>query len=461
MYVTVHDLLLQRARHLLCLDHMLLGDDRCGLLAGHVAGHADQAPELPQAQRELPAPSGAPLGLFYDLHDRPLLEVGDLLVLGDLLSYEPYELGAVILGVVHGGAHVHLVTVAADAGTEGGVHPLDGVHVARADQYEVAGHRLGLDHGPGASLRLPGYAELALLESGQQGLLGLHPQHVDLVHEQHALGRLMDGADLQPLVGRGLQSSGLERVVLDIAQQSPGVGAGGVDERYGRPFLVGDQQLGDHVVLLALTYVSGSEEYHGRGHYSEQQDHGVPGVPVKYDRQDHHHHDDGGDHGGLLGLAGHGLLLLGGDDLLALSGRNGTNARLVGIVRVVVGDHVLQLVLGEILGHGLGQHRFACARLADEHDMALLLGRLLDDLHRGVLTDDLVGKLLRDLDVGGGRERLGLDPGLHVRNVHRLILDFLFHASPCLKTNPCKRCYINQFLSFSGTIDMPAIGLSR
>ncbi len=79
------------------------------------------------------------------------------------------------------------------------------------------------------------------------------------------------------------------------------------------------------------------------------------------------------------------------DDLLALAGRDDADLRLVGVLRVVIGDDILQLALGQILGHGLGQHGLPGTGLTDEHDMALLLGGLLDHLYGRILTDDLVG----------------------------------------------------------------------
>ena len=77
------------------------------------------------------------------------------------------------------------------------MHAGDGVQVARGDQDKVARHRLALDHRARASLALAEYAELSFLESRQQALLALDPEHVDLIDEQHALVGLVDRAGLK------------------------------------------------------------------------------------------------------------------------------------------------------------------------------------------------------------------------------------------------------------------------
>ena len=111
------------------------------------------------------------------------------------------------------------------------MHRLDGVDVPRRDEDEVGGDGLRLDHRAGRAFRLADDRELPLLEGGQERVLALDLEEVDLVDEQDAAVRLVDRPDLDPLVRRRLEPARLERVVLDVPEQGAGVGAGGVDER--------------------------------------------------------------------------------------------------------------------------------------------------------------------------------------------------------------------------------------
>jgi len=60
----------------------------------------------------------------------------------------------------------------------------------------------------------------------------------------------VNGAALHPLVGWSLQPSGLEGIVADIAQESPGMSPGGI--HIGRLLLavIVHQELGDHGILF-------------------------------------------------------------------------------------------------------------------------------------------------------------------------------------------------------------------
>jgi hypothetical protein len=154
---------------------------------------------------------------------------------------------------------------------------------------------------------------------------------------------------------------------------------------------MGDQELGDDVILLPLAGVAEEYEHHYGRDNAPDEDHGVTGL----DPQDHGQHDDhegdDGEHGVPLRLALHGLLLLGLNYLPALARWNDPYLRFVGVLGVVIGDDVLQLPLGQVLGHRAREHGLSRTRLAYEHHMPLLLGRLLDDHDSLVLTDDLIG----------------------------------------------------------------------
>src|SRR5438552_3867698 len=131
---------------------------------------------------EMSSAAGPSLGLPEDFQDRGAVEVRDLPIFRDLLRDEPDQLEAVVLRVQHRGLHVDLVSVSADAGPQRRVHPLDRVQVSRGDEDEVAWDRLRLDHRAGRPLALADDREFLLLHRGQQALLALHAEDVDLVH---------------------------------------------------------------------------------------------------------------------------------------------------------------------------------------------------------------------------------------------------------------------------------------
>jgi len=128
-------------------------------------------------------PAGAPLGLPHDLGHGIAGEMGDLAIPDDLLSHKVDELIPVIQGVVHAVPHVDLIAVALDAGAQGRMHPLYRIQVAGSNHNEIAGHGLGSDQRPRASLALAGDGVLPLLQSSEQALLRLRPQGIDLVYE--------------------------------------------------------------------------------------------------------------------------------------------------------------------------------------------------------------------------------------------------------------------------------------
>src|SRR3990172_2392892 len=195
---SVRDLLLEGPRRALRVHDVLREDQRRAHFHGDVPGDADEASELAQPQGELPPPSRAPLRLSQDLADREAVEMGDLLVLGDLLRDESHELHPVRVRVPHRALHVDLVPVAADPRAERGMHAGDRVQVSGGDEQEVARDRLRLDHRPARALALPHDAEPPLLHRGQEGRLAFDPKDVDLVDEQDALVGLVDRARPPP-----------------------------------------------------------------------------------------------------------------------------------------------------------------------------------------------------------------------------------------------------------------------
>ncbi len=184
--------------------------------------------------------------------------------------------------------------------------------------------------------------------------------------------------------------------------------ARGVHEGRGGLHVVGHQELRNHQGLLAPAGVAGEEEdddghedaQHQGGRVEHQAVRGGPDGEEDGEADDHE--DDGHHHGGLLLPPLHGLRLLGGHDLPPLPCGDDPDLRLVVVLRVVVDDGVLQLFRGEELRHGAREHGLARAGVPDEDDVALLLRGLLDDRDGGVLTDDLVDQVLRDLDFRGG-----------------------------------------------------------
>ena len=206
-------------------------NDRDTLGEGDISRDAHEAAELAEAERQLARAARATLGLPDHLHHRIAVEVRDLAVLEDLLGDEPNDLQPVLGNVGHRGLHVELVAVAPDTRPERRVHRLHAVDVPRGNQDEIGGDRLGLDHRAGRPLGLAYDRELPLLERGEERMLTLDLEEVDLVQEQDTTVRLVDRADLDPLVRRGLETAGLERVVFHVPEERAGVSAGGVDER--------------------------------------------------------------------------------------------------------------------------------------------------------------------------------------------------------------------------------------
>ena len=421
----VGDLLLQAASGVPCEKDVVPRYERRVPLLGHVSRDADETSELPHPEGELALPSGTALGLSEDLPDRVLVEVGDLPVLPDLLSDEPHDVHAVLVGVGHGALHVHLVSVSAYPGPESGVHALEGIEVPCAHEDEVAGDGLGLDQCAGGALGLAGDGHLLLLHGREQGLLGFHPEHVDLVDVEDALVGLVDGSGLDPVVGRGLESSGLERVVPDISEEGSGMGSGGVHERRHVAGIVTDQELGDDDRLCpALS--GGPEEHHDdeRAHHCDERDGEVAEHYGGDDTEDDQRHAHVDVHRvALVALSRRSGLLL-RNDRLPLACGECPDPGLVEVLGVVVGDDVLEVLLGEVLHHGVRQHRLSRSGLADEHDVPLLIGRLLHDLDGLLLTDDAVRHQLGDLDLLGRDEALLLDPLLHGFSRGSLVLRF-------------------------------------
>ena len=412
--LTVGDLLFQTACVVHGSQHIVAGDDTRYAGNGEVSRDTDESSELPEPEGELSLPSGTALCLLEDDSHRILVVVGDLAVLPDLLGHEPDDIHPVGVGVGHVAPHVDLVTVSPDPGPECGVHTLHRIEVSRADEDEVAGDGLGLDQGSGGAVGLSGDGGLLLLHSGEEGLLGLGPEGVDLVDVEDTLVRPVDVSCLQPLVGRGLQTAGLVGVVPDVSEKGSGVGSSRIHEGGHVGCVVSHQQLGDvEVVVPAGHGVPGEDEDDHHREEGDEQD-----VEVAEDEgTEETEYDDGcacvhvG--GALLVLAhgGLGLLLL--DHHLSLAGGERPHTGLVLVLGVAVGHDVLQLVLGKVLDHGIGQHRLSGTGVADKHHVPLLCGGLLHDLNRTVLSDDAVGHLLRYLDLPGGLEGLVGDPVLH------------------------------------------------
>ena len=115
--------------------------------------------------------------------------------------------------------------------------------------------------------------------------------------------------------------------------------------------------------------------------------------------------------GGLLLLGGDGLLL--GDDRLPLACGEDPDPGLVEVLGVVIRDYVLEVLLREVLDHGVRQHRLSRTGFADQHDVPLLRGGLAHHLHGVLLTDDPVCHQVGNVDLLGGCEGLFVRPLLH------------------------------------------------
>ena len=389
---------------------------------------ADQSAQLAKAQGELSTAAGPSLGLPEDFQDCRAVEVRDLPIFRDLLRDEPDQLEAVVLRVHHRGLHVDLVSVSADAGPQRRVHPLDRVQVSRGDEDEVAWDRLRLDHGAGRALALPDDREFLLLHRGQQALLALHAEDVDLVDEEDALVGLVDRAGFDALVRGRLKAAALEGIVLDVPEQGASVTPRRVDER--RHFIgrMTDEELRDHQVLLTVTRVPRRDVDDRRDQDPEQDD--VRGIraearllraplvgedDAQADDEEHDRHH----HRGLLLPTLHRLRLLGVHDLPALAGGDDADLGFVRVLGIVIHDDVLEVVPGQEFRHRPGQHRLPGARVADQHDMPLLFGGFADDFDGPFLTDDLVHEPFGDLHFRRGPEVDLVNPRIHGREFFR------------------------------------------
>ena len=62
-------------------------------------------------------------------------------------------------------------------------------------------------------------------------MLFFEAEEVDFVDVENPLVRTVDGPGLNPVVSGSFHATGLERVVANVAQQRPGKGGRGVNER--------------------------------------------------------------------------------------------------------------------------------------------------------------------------------------------------------------------------------------
>src|SRR6059036_477073 len=429
----VRDLLFEGSSDPLRVHDVLRRDERRGLFLRDVASHSDESAELAQPQRQLTAPAGPPLGLPQYLEDRAPIEVRNLPVFCDLLRDEPNELEPILFRIGHRALHVNIVAVPADPRPERRMHPLHRIEVPRGDEDEVARNGFRLHHGPGRPLALPDDREFLLLHCRQETLLALHPEHVDLVDEQHALVGLVNRPGLDALMRGRLEPAALERIVLHVPEEGTRMAARRIDERRHLVGRVTHEQLRDHEVLLSMARVSRGDVDDRRHEDAEQDDvrrvrTELRGRRSPLVREDHaetdDEEDDRHDHGGFLFPALHRLRLLSVDDFAALPGGDDANLGLVWIFRIVVDDDVLEVVPGEHFRHRPGEHRLPGARVADEHHVPLLLRGLADHLDGPLLTDDLIDEPLGDLDLRRGAEIDLANPRIHggefFRVSHRL-----------------------------------------
>ena len=150
------------------------------------------------------------------------------------------------------------------------MHSLDGVEVSCADENEVAGNGLGFHQGTGGPVGLTGDGHLLLLHGSEESLLGFGPEGVDLIDVEDSLVGPVDVSGLQPLVGRGLETSGLVGIVPDISEEGSGVGSGGIHERRHVGGVVSDQQFGHIGSVVPYSYgVPGEDQ---DDHHREQCD---------------------------------------------------------------------------------------------------------------------------------------------------------------------------------------------
>ena len=209
---------------------VLRRDDMCSsryrgfFFPGNIACNADEAAHVTQLEGQVALPVRAPAGFADDLVNRALVEMRDLAVIFDFLRNEPDIFLPVLLRVLHALCHVDFIPVPADTGTERGVHSLDCIEVPCGNHDEPAGYRFCPDHGAAGALALAGDREFPLLERGEEVLLGVGIEGVDLVDEQDTAVRPVDCSGFDPVVGRSLKASALERVVPDIAEECTGMG---------------------------------------------------------------------------------------------------------------------------------------------------------------------------------------------------------------------------------------------
>ena len=91
---------------------------------------------------------------------------------------------------------------------------------------------------------------------------------------------------------------------------------------------------------------------------------------------------------------------MGSDDLLPPPGRNGPDNRdYFESSEFGIDEDILEVLLGEELGHRLGEHGLTGTRAADHHDMPALDGCLPDDLDGVLLADHLVDQSRRYLNI--------------------------------------------------------------
>src|SRR3989442_464809 len=429
----VGDLLLERPRDPLRVQDMLRGDEGRRLFLGDVAGDADEPSEFAEPQGQLTPAACSALCLPQDFEHRGPVEVRNLPVLRDLLSNEPHELESILVRIGHRALHVNLVPVPPKPRAQCRVHALDRVQVARGDEDEVARHGFRLHHRAGGPFALTDDGELLLLHRGQQALLALHAEHVDLVDEQDALVGLMNRAGFDALVRRRLEPATLERVVFDVPEERARVAPGRIDERRHLVGRVAHEELRDHEVLLAMPGVPRGDVDDRRHEDAEQDDVRRVGSELRRlgspliredDAQTDDEEDDRHDHGGLLFPSLHRLRLLRVDDFASLPGGHDADLWLLRIFLIVVDDDVLEVVARQHFRHRPGEHRLTRARIADEHHMPLLLAGLPDYLDGSLFTDDLVDEPLGDLDLRRGPEIDLVNPRIHrgefFRVSHRL-----------------------------------------
>ncbi len=187
-----------------------------------------------------------------------------------------------------------------------------------------------------------------------------------------------------------------------------------------------DEDLGYDYDLGLLVGVPEEQQYY---EHAEQRDEHYSPVVEEYGphkTQYDYEHADIDVHRALLILHGGRMGLLLGHDGLALSRRESPYPGLVEILGIVICHHILEVFLGEILHHGVRQHRLSGTWLADEHHVPLLRSRLLHDLNGHILPDDAIGYLLGNYDILCGFEGLPVDPLLY-RLVGRLLFCLVFH----------------------------------